>query len=166
MPEKWPVEFGYMQAHATVAEEGCTVDGEAFGFVTVVTEVQGKSVAVPESWAQRYPDYAAHFGTDFSASVLMPTGKKDAAGGEMFVWQDYVAGTDPTDAADRFTATIRMEGDVPVIEWYPRLSEAETARRIYTIWGKVRLSDAQWREIQADEMRDFNFFKVSVEMRR
>ena len=45
-------------------------------------------------------------------------------------------------------------------------SEAETARRIYTIWGKVRLSDAQWREIQADEMRDFNFFKVSVEMRR
>ena len=164
-PEKWPVEFGYMQAHETVAETGGETSGEESGFVTVVTEVRGGTVAVPESWAQRYPYYAACFGTDFATSLHQPTGKKDAAGDEMFVWQDYVAGTDPTDIADRFTATIRMEGETPVVEWSPKLSEAEAARRRYTIYGKTRLSDAQWREIQPSEAKDFNFFKVSVEMR-
>ena len=71
--------------------------------------------------------------------------------GEMFVWQDDVAGTDPTDVAgtdptdiaDRFTATIRMEGETPVVEWSPKLSEAEAVRRRYTVYGKTRLSDAQ-----------------------
>lgn len=163
VPEKWPMEFGFMQAHEVVAEPGGTESGAETGFVTVVTEVRGGAVAIPESWAQRYPGYEAMFGKDFTASLVKQTGKTDADGNDMFVWQDYVAGTDPTDVNDRFRATIRMEDGVPVVECSPQLPESEG--RKYTIWGKVRLSDAHWREVASNATTECNFFKVTVEMR-
>ena len=39
--------------------------------------------------------------------------KADASGAAMPVWQDYVAGTDPTNALSKFTAKIEMK-DVTV----------------------------------------------------
>ena len=84
----------------------------------------------------------------------------------MFVWQDYVAGTDPTDPSSVFTASITFDaatGD-PVIGWSPVLSAAEAAKRKYTVFGKVRLNDADWTEVDGDEA-DYNFFKVRVEMK-
>ena len=35
--------------------------------------------------------------------------KTDASGAAMSVWQDYVAGTDPTNAQSKFTAKIEMK---------------------------------------------------------
>ena len=85
-----------MQAHETVAEDGGATQAEGTGFVTVITEIKGGAVAVPEEWATRFPSYAAKFGSDFTSSLTKPSGKKDATGSPMQVWQDYVAGTDPT----------------------------------------------------------------------
>ena len=165
VPEKWPVDYGYMQAHETVAEDGGGTVAEEMGFVTVVTEIKGGAVAVPETWSAQFPSYTTKFGADFTASLTKPTGKKDAAGSLLRVWQDYVAGTDPTDETDIFKATIRMDGNTPVIEVMPELSAGEKAKRKYTTWGKSRLVDAAWSEVSPGSEANYNFFKVSVEMK-
>jgi len=135
------------------------------GFGTVITEIKGGAVSVPESWSRQFPDYGRKFGTDFPASLTRPTGKKDAAGNALSVWQDYVAGTDPTNERDLFKATIELVEGRPIVSVLPELSEAEKARRKYTVWGKHRLTDAAWTVVGSGSETDCNFFKVSVEMR-
>ena len=61
-----------------------------------------------------------------------------AAGNSLQVWQDYVAGTDPTDENDLFRATIDMSGGTPVVSWTPVPSGWES---------------------------NYNFFKVRVQMK-
>ena len=41
----------------------------------------------------------------------------------------------------------------------------EAAKRTYRKFGKVRLNDANWTEIYDDEEANYNFFKVTVEMK-
>lgn len=165
VPEKWPVDFGYKQAHETVAESGGDDSLPEAGFVVVVTEIKGGAVAVPETWAKRFPDYARQFGSDFGASLTRPTGKRDAAGQPLVVWQDYVAGTDPTDPRDTFRADIAFVGGRPVVTVRPALPEKERAKRKYTLWGKRRLSDEAWTVVPEGSETECNFFKVSVELR-
>lgn len=165
VPEKWPVDCGFMQAHETVAEEDGTVSVAASGFVAVITEIKGGPVVVPETWTKQFPTYATQFGTDFAASLTRATGKKDASGNALVVWQDYVAGTDPTDPADRFTATITLVNGRPVIHVLPELSATEKAKRTYTIYGKRRLADTDWTTVPATQTTDCNFFKVTVQMK-
>ena len=165
VPEKWPVDCGFMAAHETVAETGEESEAPASGFVTVVTEIRGGAVAVPESWADRFPDYEEMFGGDFPASLTRPTGKKDAEGGALAVWQDYVAGTDPTCIDDLFLATIELKDGRPQVSVLPELPESEKGKRIYTILGKRRISDDGWVTVVPGEETECNFFKVTVEMR-
>ena len=165
VPEKWPVDFGYMQAHETVEESGGGTLAEVTGFVTVVTEIKGGAVAVPATWAANFPSYVEKFGSDFTASLTKPTGKKDAAGASLLVWQDYVAGTDPTNPDDTFRATVSIVGDEPVVSWEPELSAAEAAKRTYTIYGRQVLYSGDWTPVAAGHAKDYNFFKVTVEMK-
>jgi len=130
-----------------------------------MTEVEGDVVAVPESWTKQFPDYTRKFGKDFAASLKCPSGKKDAAGKAMYVWQDYVAGTDPTDLSDTFQAVITMDGAEPKIECRPSLSEAEKTKRVYTIYGRTSLWADDWVQVQPSELKNYNFFKVAVRMR-
>lgn len=163
VPEKWPVDYGYQRAHETVAEDGPTPSGT--GFVTIVAEVKGGAFSVPESWPNAYPGYTSRFGSNFTASLSKTTGKLDASGSPMYVWQDYVAGTDPTDPDDVFKATIRMEGSTPVVEYTPVLSSTEKAKRKYTLLGKSRLADAEWSVVASGHESDYNFFRLTVEMK-
>ena len=165
LPEKWPVDFGYMQAHETVAEDGDEKDVISSGFVVVITEIKGGPVAVPESWAEKYPEYVQKFGGNFALSLTKPTGKKDAAGNSLQVWHDYVAGTDPSDINDAFTATIKIVDDKPVISVVPQLPESEKSLRKYTVYGKVSLKNADWIEVKTGNESEYNFFKVVVEMK-
>lgn len=165
VPEKWPVDFGFMQAHETVAEDDLDVDAEVSGFVVVVTEIKGGPVAVPQSWAEKYPKYSEMFGNDFAMSLTKPTGKKDASGKAMQVWQDYVVGTDPTKKDDIFIASIKFVDGKPVISVAPELSEEEKSIRKYTTYGKVALMDNDWTEVDTGKEGEYNFFKVTVEMR-
>jgi len=138
------------------------------GFVNIITEVKsGGAVAVPETWAANYPGFAAKFGGDFTKALTKETGKRDGAGNPMLVWQDYVAGTDPTNPDDRFTASVTMDGETgkPIISWTPELTEVESAQRVYTTYGKAKLSDADWSVVEKGRESDFNFFKVTVEMK-
>ena len=138
------------------------------GFVTVVTEVKGNTkgvVAVPDSWSASFPNFHKRFGGNFAEAVTRQTGKRDAVGNPMQVWQDFVAGTDPTDEKDVFTASVTMVDGKPVVSWTPELRPKEAAKRKYTTYGKVRLQDKQWVEVPVGHEKDYNFFKVSVEMR-
>ncbi len=165
VPEKWPVDFGYMQAHETVAEDGGGTQAEETGFVTVVTEIKGGSVAVPATWTANFPSYAEKFGSDFTASLTKPTGKKDAAGNCLQVWHDYVAGTDPTDENDTFQATISIVDNEAVVSWKPELSVAEAAKRTYAIYGRQTLYSGDWSPVAEGSAKNYNFFKVTVEMK-
>lgn len=138
---------------------------EDTGFVNVIAEVKGTSVAVPQTWAEEYPEFAAKFGSDFTKALTMKSGKTAAGGREMLVWEDYVAGTDPTDPNDKFTATMTMVDGKPVISWTPELDSERAAMRKYTTYGKAKLSDSEWTVVPDGREDDYNFFKVTVEMR-
>ena len=135
----------------------------------------GKEIVVDEAWtasldaqfgAGTSAAFVEKFGTDLSAALLKPTGKKNAVGDDMYVWQDYVAGTDPTDPKSQFTAKIEMVDGEPVVVWSPKLSDAEAAKRIYTTYGKKTLeADEPWTPVEAPAQGGWRFFKVGVEMR-
>ena len=93
------------------------------------------------------------------------TGEENAAGSSMQVWQDYVAGTDPTDVNDRFTAEIHVVDNVPVISWSPVLSATEAAKRVYTIYGRTSLFSGDWTPVPSGQASNYNFFKVVVQMK-
>jgi len=140
---------------------------EDVGIVNVIAEVSaGKPVAMTSQWAEQYPAFTEKFGSNFTAAITMKTGKRDAAVNDMFVWQDFVAGTDPTDENDKFTASITFDKETnePIISWTPELSAEETAKRTYKKYGKVKLTDSEWSPIEGNAA-DYNFFKVSVEMK-
>ena len=140
---------------------------ETTGLVNVIAEVtSGGPVAISSDWATNYTGFAEIFGSDFTAALTKPTGKRDGAGNAMLVWQDYVAGTDPTSLDDVFRASIAFDANgKPVISHTPELSPAEAAKRTYRTFGKVRLNDPRWTEIAAGEEENYNFFKVTVEMK-
>jgi len=126
----------------------------------------GTAVAITANWAEQYPGFVAKFGNDFTKAITAETGKRDGVGKPMMVWQDFVAGTDPTNPDDVFRASLTFDaatGD-PIVSWTPELSAAEATKRIYKTFGKVRLNDPNWTLINGDAA-NYNFFKVTVEMR-
>ena len=137
------------------------------GIVNVITEVNaGNAIAITADWANQYPGFEDLYGEDFGKAVTAQTGKRDGAGNPMFVWQDFVAGTDPTKPEDTFKASITFDKDTgkPVISWTPELSEAEAAKREYKVFGKAKINDKEWSLVDGNA-ENFNFFKVSVGMK-
>ena len=96
---------------------------------------------------------------------MKPTGKIGTGGTPMLVWQDYVAGTDPTDENGVFRSSIAVVDGKVTISYTPELDEARKAMRKYTTWGKTSLMDADWTEVPEGREAEYYFFKVSVEMR-
>ena len=98
------------------------------------------------------PDYVAN----------QSRGKVDAEGRPICVWQDFVAGCDPTNLNDRLEAHIAFSDDFPVVTWSPNLN-TNGEIRMYKVWGKARLDDPdeQW---QSPTNAFHRFFKVTVEM--
>lgn len=99
---------------------------------------------------------------DFEIAANAPSGKHDGCGKALSVWQDYVAGTDPTNVTSRFTAKIEMRDGVPVLTWEPDLNENGTkSERLYKVYGKKNLNDVDW-VYPTNTLH--HFFKVTVEM--
>ena len=82
------------------------------------------------------------------------------------VWQDYVAGTDPTNALSQFTAKIEMKDGAPVVTWSPALNGegVREGARVYRVWGKANLDDTAWSEVAPGNESAYRFFRVTVEM--
>ena len=116
---------------------------------------------VPYSWLSNYG-----FGgleADFETAANSLNGKRDGAGKQLSVWQDYVAGTDPTNVASRLKARIEMRGDEPFITWEPDLNENGTkAVRLYKVYGSETLDGGGDWQYPTNSLH--RFFKVTVEM--
>ena len=112
-------------------------------------------VPVPHEWLDRWPESLAANGGDYEVF-----GNATAANGRNKVWECYVAGLVPTNAASRFETRIEMHGSAPHISWHPDLTgTGET--RIYTIWGKTNLMDTAWHTPTNSATR---FFRVDVDV--
>ena len=84
------------------------------------------------------------------------------------VWECYVAGLVPTNAADMFRTVISISDGTPQISWEPRLSAEEEAKRTYTVEGRSSLTAGDWEELRIEngELRigECRFFRVKVSM--
>ena len=76
------------------------------------------------------------------------------------LWQDYVAGTDPTVADDLFTSNIAVTNDQVYISWDPDLNADGQQRRVYTVKGAAELTD----EFTSPTNSASRFFKVEVSL--
>ena len=112
---------------------------------------------VPYSWLT---GYGLGINTDFETAAKQQMGKLDANGRSMAVWQDYVAGTDPTNPNDYLRAMIAVSNDVPIVTWTPNLNSNGEVR-VYTVMGKTNLTDAAW---VCPTNSSHRFFKVKVEL--
>ena len=116
-------------------------------------------IPIPYSWLNEFVvDLAFHDG-DYEA-----LGNAVSSNGVNKVWECYVSGISPTNAADAFRAVISWKDGAPEISWEPILTPEEAEKRTYRKYGKVKLTDENWTEIDGDEA-SYNFFKVSVEMK-
>ena len=111
---------------------------------------------VPYSWLR---GYNLGLDSDFETAAKSLNGK-NTSGKAMSVWQDYVAGTDPTNVNSVFTAAIEMVDGLPHVTWSPNLNTNGEVR-VYTIFGKTNLTDASW---VCPTNAAHRFFKVKVEM--
>ena len=87
--------------------------------------------------------------------------EEDPDGDGFPTYAEYIAFTDPNDAASRFNATISIDVDgTPVVGWNTQTSPSRT----YKVFGKVDLSDSVWLEVK-DNVELYRFFRVTVEVK-
>jgi hypothetical protein len=114
-----------------------------------LSETTTTPVAVSYSWLDGY-DLVVN--GDYEAAALSDTDRDDIQ-----AWQEYVAGTNPTNSTSKFVSSIALVGGKVVVAWTPDLGSA----RSYTVYGKTNLLDATWVTPTNAATR---FFKVKVEM--
>jgi len=136
-----------------------------------VLAVNGREIAkvmgLDESWTRQFAAFELQYGSDWRLALVKPTGKIDPMGNRMTVWQDYVAGTDPTDPESKFTSSIVFENGEPVVTWSPDLNDdGKHSLRKYTTYGCENIG-GNWKDMstvpEADKS-NYHFFKVTVEM--
>lgn len=139
---------------------------------TVGKDVTGldEPVTVPASWVTevlvvRYgvetaSAFRAQFGENLAEALSRPTGKVDVKGKALTVWDDYVAGTDPTDLTSRLKMIIEIVDGKVRVSWEPNLNE-DAVTRVYTLYGRRDLGTGDWEH---PIKTTHKFFKVNVSM--
>jgi hypothetical protein len=113
---------------------------------------------VPYAWLDQYNLVV---GTDYETVGNAVSGKSQG-GKATKIWEEYVAGTDPTNKNSRLEAQITMKDGNPVITWEPDLNAGGGNVRIYKVYGSETLNNGgDWRYPTNSLHR---FFKVAVEM--
>ena len=136
--------------------KGRSIDMGCYEFQTVQTETTTTPVPVPFAWLDKYPETLAANGGDYETF-----GNATAANDANKVWECYVAGLNPTNAAERFLAHIAVTNGTADVWWTPDLNEGGTkSERVYTIEGKTNLGDQFWGPTNEST----RFFRVKVEM--
>ena len=117
-----------------------------------LTETQTTPVHVPYVWLDAFNlGDATEAGYEAAAKAL-------AANRLNTVWECYVAGLDPTNAASVLRATIRFENGEPVIGYEPA-RPAHTPANWYKVDGKQTLGD-----VWAPKAEGHRFFRVRIEI--
>ena len=113
-------------------------------------ETRTTPVPVPHAWLDGFPGPLAAHGWDYEAFA-----NSTASNGVDAVWQCYVTGVSPTNAAERFLATISFPGGEPEVKWTPDLGDA----RDYAVEGRATFAD-DWGDADASS----RFFRVRVSL--
>lgn len=129
---------------------GQAIDMGCYEFQTIQTETATTPVSVPFAWLDEYPEALAANGGDYEIF-----GNATAANGVNKVWECYVAGLSPTNAAERFEARFEFNNGEPVVTWSPDLGAA----RDYVVEGQENLGDG-WGPTNAAS----RFFRVKVKL--
>jgi len=119
------------------------------GMRAEAAETSTTPVPVPYVWLDTF---SLVTGSDYEAA-----GYGDSDGDGFDAWEEYVAGTEPTNDDSYFRADLVMVNGVPVVEWTPDLG----AERTYTVFGKTSLGDAVWVTPTNAASR---FFRVGIDM--
>ena len=114
---------------------------------------------VPYSWIETcFPGIAGQ------PDAMYETMAKSPGDNGYAYWESYVLGLEPTNALSKLTATIRMEGQKPVVEYFPTNEVLKASGAIeYILQGKPALSNG-WQNVTFEEPGTTNrFFRVKVE---
>lgn len=106
-------------------------------------------VPVPYAWLDQYPVLLSLAGGDYEAAALA-----DVDGDGYIAWQEYVAGTVPTNRESVFMSLISLSNGVPWVTWNPDLGTA----RVYCVEGRTNLTSGIWGMTNAASQ----FFRVTV----
>ncbi len=104
-------------------------------------------LGTPESWLA---GYGLTNGTPAAEELT------DTDGDGMFAWQEYVAGSDPTNSASVFLSLITVTNELLWVTWTPDLGTA----RLYTVAGRTNLLEGVWAPTNAGS----RFFRAKVWM--
>ncbi len=133
----------------------CAADGMDAGMLDSLSWTAGTSpatatpVPVPYAWLDGFAGLVQ--GGAYAAAALAD---QDSDG--HVTWEEYAAGTDPTNAASVFLATITSAGPRLVVGWTPDLGPA----RVYAVEGKPALTGSAWTPTNASS----RFFRVKVQL--
>lgn len=110
--------------------------------------VQVGDVFVPFSWLDQFRLAGVY---SYESAAM-----RDQDGDAHPAWQEYVAGSNPTNRSDVLCTQIMVSNGWPLITWNPDLG----AERVYTVLGKTNLSDAVWGPTNAGS----RFYRVKVDL--
>ena len=160
-PQHEDVSVGVI-SHDTVIHKGVHVDmGAVEGEFFALEGTQSTPIPVPYVWLEKY---GLVFDSDYESAAMQLTGKTDVSGKPIYVWQDYIAGTDPGDTNSVFRANIVIIDGEPNITWEPDTPELR-ATRTYTTYGKKTLLDSDWTPVTDSSKKEYHFFKVEVNIK-
>lgn len=120
---------------------------------------RGEEFTGIQEWASKITGFNDKYCNDVQSAIILPTGKKNARGEEMYVYEDYIAGTDPMNPDDQFKVNVEIVDGKPVITYEPDLGDA----RKYTTLGSNDLH--AWTPVD-ENAADYKFFKVEVNLTR
>ena len=113
------------------------------------------------AWLKEYHQIPENGGRELAQAAIAE--RRCAFGKSATLYEEFVAKTNPENIDDVFKAKIEFVDDSPVVTpdpYYPEL-------RKYTTLGKKSLDDPteEWVEVKDGEENNYNFFKVTVEMK-
>lgn len=112
---------------------------------------------VPYAWLDQYN---LGVGTDYETAGNAASGKMNW-GKPSAVWEEYVAGLDPTDTNSRLVANIEMRDGAPFVSWTPDLN-TNGIIRTYKVYGSETLENGGSWQYPTNSLH--RFFRVKVEM--
>jgi hypothetical protein len=153
------VARGYYLPEHAAAWEAVIVGGMWNGLIMSLGVTQSGDVPVPFSWLAKY-DLVED--DNYEAAATNLTGKGIPA------WQEYLAGTDPTDMHDFFRITgISFSNSLPKFVWKPDLNTNGVTRKYTEQWTtNLSSQNVLWNDRKTKEPSASNFpiFRLTVEM--
>ena len=114
---------------------------------------------MPYSWIETYVPGIVGYPDAMYETVAKSSGDNDYA-----YWESYVLGLEPTNTLSKLTTTIRMEGQKPIVEYFPTNEVLKSSGAIeYILQGKPALSNS-WQNVTFEEPGATNrLFRVKVQ---